>query len=94
MVKAQLQTGANPNTRARDGSTPLHAEVLGGKIESVVALLQGGADPDARDYDVGVTALLASTKNGDTEIVEALVQGGADLNARDTDGESYGNHYG
>jgi ankyrin repeat protein len=53
-------------------------------IDEVRALLQRGANPDARDEDHR-TLLMNATQSGHREILRALLEAGADPNLRDAD---------
>ena len=57
-----------------------------GDIETVKAQLIEGADPDARDRELGVTPLSWATLFNQIEVGEFLIQKGADVNARNRDG--------
>jgi ankyrin repeat protein len=46
-----LASGAQVNARCFDGSTPLHAAVLGQHASMVELLRQAGADPALKDED-------------------------------------------
>jgi ankyrin repeat protein len=50
-VKALLAAGANPNTKAPDGSTPLHQAVQARQVPIIRALVAGGAKLDAVNKD-------------------------------------------
>ena len=55
-------------------------------VDDVVACLDSGANPNARNRD-GVASLhWAAAKSGRLDVIEALLAAGADLNARDNDG--------
>ena len=71
------------------GGTPLHrAAAISQTPEVVTALVNAGADPNARDGD-GFTPLhLAAAQSQTPEIVTALVNAGADPNARTGDGRT------
>ncbi|KAL5491813.1 hypothetical protein EMCRGX_G017177 [Ephydatia muelleri] len=71
----------------KDGQTALHIISENGHTDTVVALLERGADINARDKD-GQTALHISSKNGHTDTVVALLERGADINARDKFGQT------
>jgi ankyrin repeat protein len=54
-------------------------------VDDVRALLQRGADPDARDEE-HQTLLATATQDGHRELVRVLLEAGADPNLRDGDG--------
>lgn len=74
----------NPN-RLR----PLHAAVAARNAAIVTLLLDGGAEPDARQAG-GFTALMAAAKHGDVEIIRALVTSCADPTVLSDDGLTAG----
>lgn len=57
-----------------------------GDIEAMKAQLIEGADPNARDRELGVTPLSWATLFNQVEVGEFLIQKGADVNARNRDG--------
>ena len=57
-----------------------------GDIEAVKAQLIEGADPNARDRELGATPLSWATLFNQVEVGEFLIQKGADVNARNRDG--------
>ena len=57
-----------------------------GDIKTVKAQLIEGADPNARDRELGVTPLSWATLFNQVEVGEFLIQKGADVNARNRDG--------
>jgi ankyrin repeat protein len=60
-VKVLLAAGANPNTKAPDGSTPLHQAVTARQVEIIRALVAAGAKLDATNKD-NLTPLLLAEK--------------------------------
>lgn len=59
-----------------------------GNIRMALALLQHGANPNARDPSSGRTVLLLAVHSNRPELVEILAQRGADLYAVDREGAS------
>jgi ankyrin repeat protein len=60
-VKLLLAAGASPNTKAPDGSTPLHQAVQARQVEIIRALVGAGAKLDAVNKD-NLTPLLLAEK--------------------------------
>ena len=80
-----LKRGADPSIGIhpawRRGVTPLQFAVTQGPGTLVRALLDAGADPEARDWD-GLTPLMRASRWGPIEAVRALVDHGVDLEAK------------
>ena len=74
-------------TRARGagGVTPLMAAALYGDLETMRALLDGGADPNARN-EAGATALMWAVS--DPAKTQLLLERGAEADARSDDGRT------
>ena len=88
-VKAALSAGADPGARdERIGGTPLHWAASNNANPSVIkALIEGGANPDAR-AEKGATPLhVAAALNPNPSVIKALIEGGANPAARDYDGK-------
>ncbi len=68
-----------------DGSSPLIAACTFGRKEVVRALLDKGADVNAKNNS-GLTALISASYLGHIEIVQALLDKGADINASANNG--------
>jgi hypothetical protein len=84
IVRTLLDKGARPNARSEDGSTALLGAAAAGHVETVKALLAGGADvnaPRERGLDKGTTPLIAAAFEGKAEVVKVLLEKGADVNA-------------
>jgi ankyrin repeat protein len=69
----------------KEGHTDLMCAALEGRTEAVKALLQKGADVNAKD-DMGRTALMFAAINAHDETVKVLLEYGADVNTRANDG--------
>ena len=64
---------------------PLIAAARAGDRDGVKRLLDGGADPNAKD-STGVTPLIAAADGGNAEVVKVLLEARADPNAKDQAG--------
>ena len=83
-IQAEINKGADIETRDILGRTPLHIAAILGKAEAVTALLEAGADIKARTED-GATPLHYAVN---AEAVTALLQAGADIKARTEGGKT------
>jgi ankyrin repeat protein len=71
----------------RLGRTPLHYAANEGRGSDAVLLLQGGADPNAKD-DNGWTPLHFAAQSGTLQVATLLLQNGAEVDAMDSNGNS------
>lgn len=80
-VQCLLRSGANPNIKNRYGRTALHEAVMNGFVETIAALLDGGAnidEPVTRNYRMGYSnnylALagyrIELSENGSTALIQ------------------------
>ena len=73
---------------AQDVNSELIEAAKNGQTEKVKALLDAGANANAKDED-GRTALMwAASKRGRTDAVQVLLDAGADVNAKDNVGKT------
>jgi uncharacterized protein len=88
-----LEAGADPRAAARNPMrvTALHAAAAARLTDVARALLDNGADVDARQQ-AGYTALHAAAQHGDAELVELLLSRGADPALRSDDGQDAAGH--
>jgi uncharacterized protein len=80
-VRSLLASGRAADAR-ENGYTPLMFAARGGDTETVNALLDARADPNARDCRRGWTPLIHAIHEQQRHAARALVLGGADVNAR------------
>ncbi|KXZ41601.1 hypothetical protein GPECTOR_372g153 [Gonium pectorale] len=77
-LQQQLQHQPHPFDYVEGEWTPLHRAAENGHVEAVQALLQAGANTDARDSTNQNSPLYLAAQNGHVEVVKALLQAGAD----------------
>jgi hypothetical protein len=81
-VRVLVRGGANVNAQEKlKHCTPLHMAARRGNVAVAEALLDGGAEREARDK-LGDTPLHRAVKCGKTEIAALLLSRGADVHAR------------
>lgn len=86
VVRLFLSGGMSPGVQDQ-GYTPLLEAARRGHEEIAAALIDAGADVNAKD-PYGVTALMFSLIAGSTEVALRLIEKGAEVNARDSDGRT------
>jgi truncated hemoglobin YjbI len=94
IVAALLRLGADPNAGDGYEQTPLYwvsnAYPYDGVARAavVVALVQAGADVNARERVKGCSALHMAARRGNVAVAQALLGCGADIEARDKYGDT------
>jgi cytohesin len=98
-IRVLTEAGGDVNARQTDeasnqlsgpagkDNTPLHHAVSSGHAKNVEALLEHGADPDARNEN-GAAPLHLASDGGHVEVIHALLEAGADPNLENGDGET------
>ena len=87
-VSALLEAGLDPNNVDNFGQTPLHYAVRMGNKRALELLLEGGANPNAKETSYGNTPLHFAATIGSKAFIDPLVQAGADLKLTRDDGKS------
>ncbi|MEZ0261764.1 MAG: ankyrin repeat domain-containing protein [Alphaproteobacteria bacterium] len=85
-ARVLLDAGANPDHAASNGLTPLHAAVLGEKLDLLAALLDAGADIEKKWTDN--TPLQQAAAYGHAGVMRLLIDRGADPTCLTTKGET------
>jgi uncharacterized protein len=80
-VRALAAAGADLEAPSRNqefapDAHPLHSAVAAGRLDTTEALLEVGADPNARQHG-GFTALMAAEQSGNLDLAELLIRHGA-----------------
>jgi ankyrin repeat protein len=79
-VSKLLDQGVAVDTRAVDGTTALHWAARADRLDTVLLLLESGADARAADR-YGVTPLYLAAENGSPAVIAALLDAGAEVDA-------------
>jgi ankyrin repeat protein len=82
-----LNSGANPNSKASDGTSALIYASQNNLNSLARSLISAGADANAHKND-GETALFIAAQQGNLEIVQSLIAAGADIKAARNDGRT------
>jgi len=82
MAGKLLAAGANPNIVTSSGESPLMAAARAGRGDIVRALLEHGADANAKENVRGQTALMWAVSQRHPDVVHMLIEHGADVRAR------------
>ena len=85
IVKHLLDTGADIDSKDKNGQTPLSGAAMKGHEAVVKLLLEKGADIDSKD-EVGRTPLLWAAMNRHEAVVKLLLEKGANIDSKDKDG--------
>ncbi|WP_406410109.1 ankyrin repeat domain-containing protein [Streptomyces halstedii] len=87
-TKALLRSGASPERRNSDGTTPLYLASVQGEAEIAGLLMKAGASPDTESSGLGSegTPLCAAACWGHTATIRQLLAHGADPNLREDHG--------
>jgi ankyrin repeat protein len=78
-----LAAGVDPDVTDETGATALHHAAGVGDLDSITALIAGGADLDLRDHQHNSSPVLWAREEGHPEAVRLLLDRGARLNAPD-----------
>src|SRR6185295_4303611 len=62
------------------GATPLHFAAEAGNADAINALLNAGADVNAKESENGQTPLIFAASAGNVDAMKALIKHGADVN--------------
>jgi ankyrin repeat protein len=90
LIECLLNYNPDVTIANEDGTTPLHAAVLGDNIKFIKALIERGAKVNARDKILRTPLLKVLEKNNGyaLEVIKCLLERGADINARDNYGKT------
>ena len=80
-----LSSPSNPNVTDEHGNTPLHCAARGGHVESMLLLLEAGAEKDPPGNQ-SATPLLVAAEKGHLHVVRHLVEVGADKDHAENSG--------
>jgi ankyrin repeat protein len=84
MIKLLLESGADINTKSKDGWTAISRAAGRGNIETIKILIQAGADINVKDKNDG-TPLGSAIVNRQLESVRVLLDAGVKINKSEID---------
>ena len=79
-LRAQLESGTNPDVRDSYGRTPLHVATYAGQHDAMAMLVAAGADPNALENDRYDIVTIAAVANDTRTLEVALALGGRATN--------------
>jgi ankyrin repeat protein len=92
LIECLLNYNPDVTIANENGTTPLHLVPLRNSIKFIKALIERGADINARDKLLQATPLLKVLdwrgRQNDMEVIKCLLENGADINARDKYGKT------
>lgn len=97
MIQLLLTNNANPNTKDKDGMSPLTIATISNDLQAMELLLKHGADPNLSDdrfytkhidFSKDVTLLIYTVANNRIKAAKTLLKYGADINAQMKAGET------
>lgn len=86
-IRFLSQRGANPNTRDKNGTTPIQLAVNLGFTEGVEALIAAGADLEVSNV-AGETPLISAVHQRNIVLIRMLLANGANPDRSDNSGRS------
>ena len=86
LVSCLLSAGADPEAGVQHGHTPLMEAVVQGHADTVLVLLEFGANTETAEHESLYTALIKAAAYNRIDAIEVLLAAGANLQARDKDG--------
>ncbi len=86
LVSCLLSAGADPEAGVQHGHTPLMEAVVQGHTDTVLVLLEFGANTETAEHESLYTALIKAAAYNRIDAIEVLLTAGAKLQAKDKDG--------
>lgn len=88
VIETLLKNGADVNAKSNDGYTPLHAAVHGENLETILLLLERGANFNEMGDYLQLLFVAAIIEEPKPQLIKTLIEKGANVNARDKDGRT------
>ncbi|USN50942.1 MAG: ankyrin repeat domain-containing protein [Myxococcales bacterium] len=88
VIEALIKSEAEVDEQDDQGNTALHLAIVRKEKDAVIALLEGGANPNIKENSNSFTPLHLAANTGQIEVIEALIKSRAEVDEQDDQGNT------